>query len=164
MTARPRRHDGDTRTARELLRLARRELDHIDAQLAWRESELDGIRVEETVGSGSNIASDPTMGQASSRTFVAGKIDRARERLVPLVDATLPSIFGVLRVDDERPRESDQHTVDRHTGQPAGAADLSGGLSAYRGDRKVPAGRPDLKESLDAQRRRIDRGEGHGRG
>ena len=162
MTPRPRRHDGDDRTARDLIRIARRHLDDIEHQLAWRESELDGIRVEETVGGGSNVAGDPTRGQASSRSFVAGKIDKARGRLVSLVDSTLPSIFGVLRLEDERRRETDHNDTDER--RHLGPAELHTGVSAYRGDRRVPAGRPDLKEALDAQRRRIERGESHGRG
>lgn len=159
----PRARSDDHRTARELIRLARRELDHIEEQLSWRESELDGIRVSETVGS-SPGPSDPTSGQASSRNFIADKIDTARTRLAALVDSTLPAIYAALRLADERRREDDQHRTDQHTGQPAGPADIHTGLSAHRGDRKAPRGRPDLQEALDAQRQRIGRGEGYGRG
>lgn len=156
------RQHGDDRTARDLIRLARRELDHIEHQLAWRESELDGQRIEETVGGSSNAASDPTMGQSLSRTHIAGKITKARDRLASLVDSTLPSIYGALRVDDERRRESDHNDSDER--RYLGAADVYTGISAYRGDRRAPVGRPDLKEALDAQRRRIGRGESHGHG
>lgn len=150
----------DTRTELELVRIARRELDHIEEQLRWRRAELDGQRVADIAGRSSPGPSDPTYGQASSRRFVAAKIDKARGKLATLVDSTLPSIYGAIRLDDERPRVSDENDSDER--RDLGPARLDGGLSAYRGDRRAPKGRPDLKDAIDAQHRRLAAGGGYG--
>lgn len=145
----------------ELIAEARRQLDDLEHQAAWRTSDLDGVRVDETVGGRSNVASDPTMGQALSASFIGKKLDKARTLLVSMVSTTLPSAYGALILEDERRRESDAH---RTVGdRDVGPADLTGGVSAYRGDRKVTGrAREDLQSALDAQRRRLAQGRGFG--
>lgn len=168
------RPDGDSRTLLELIALARADLDRIETQARWRNADLDGQRVTDTLGRSSNVAADPTMAQTISRSHVAAKLAKARTRLTTLVDTTLPAIYGVLRLADERALiadDNDPHDTDpdmdpdvRAAKRAMGPARLDGGLSAYRGDRKAPAGRPDLHQALQAQHRRLDRGEGYGRG
>ena len=81
------------------------------------------------------------------------------------MDRTLPSIVSGLEVDHADPRYSERALLsDEDTGRPGGPATINGGVSAYLGDRQVPKGRPDLQAALEAQRRRLDRGQGYGHG
>lgn len=141
------------RSLLELVAIARSDLEDLEQQIRWRTSELDGQRTTGTAGSSTGPA-DPT-GTAGSRQHVASALRRVKGQLGWLVDHKLPSMLATLELDSddprysERPRESDPAAV---------------GPSAYHGDRKLPRSRSDLQDALDAQHRRMQRGESHGDG
>lgn len=155
------------RTIDDLIDIAIAELEVIRDQAKWRVSELDGAR--RSGDGGTSDRSDPTHSQTAGRLSASRRLARAKAQIAWVVDQKLPAIVGLLeaRNDDPRydegPRQSDEDRRDAD-GQPLGPAELEGGLSAYRGDRRAPKSRPDLQEALDAQARRNARGQGWGRG
>ena len=149
------RNDGDERHLDDLSQIAHQLLDELVQELRWKRDYAYGPVKGETAGvvTGGG-ANDPTLQEATSRQAIRRKVGQGVKDLRYLVDRKLPEMLGRLELDDDRPLMADEERE----------ADVSGGVSAYRGDRKPPAGRADLKEALAAQRRRIERGDGYGRG
>lgn len=147
------RRDQDDRHLDDLASIAHASIDELVAELRWKKDYAYGTVKEETAGvvSGGG-ANDPTLSEALSRQTVRRKVGQAIGDLRWLVDRKLPEMLGRLETHDDRPLLADEER----------GADVHGGLSAYRGDCKIPAGRNDLKEALQAQQRRIERGDGYG--
>lgn len=155
----------------ELIDMAIGDLQAMRSQVQWLQSQLDGRR--RTGGAGpvsSSTRPDPTGLAAvgnwkgpgdSTRSLVEvirGKLHATHRDLRWLVNAKTGSWLDRLQLVDEEPRPSDANE-----GTGLGPAELTGGVSAYRGDTKVDsATRADLQEALAAQRRRLERGEGFG--
>lgn len=170
------------RTFHDMLGIARTELERIESLYRWRASQLDGRQQigDAIPGSGSGGGeSDRLVGTeaaAERRRQVGHKVAGAKKKLAHVIDDLLPSIEGLLELRsfdprlDEGPRLADENDPnakdldndERERRRQLGPATLEGGLSAYRGDRKAPKGRPDLQEALDAQRRRLANGQGYG--
>jgi len=149
------RNDGDARHVDDLAQIAHQLLDELVQEVHWKRDYAYGPSKGETAGvvSGGG-ANDPTLQEATSRQAIRRKVSGAIRDLRWLVDRKLPEMLGKLELEDDRPLMADEER----------GADVSGGVSAYRGDRKPPAGRADLREPLAAQYRRIGRGQGHGKG
>jgi len=148
-----RRLDGDTRNLDDLAYIAHQLIDELVAEIRWKRDLAYGTVKGDTAGvvSGGGDG-DPTSAEATSRQALRRKVGQGIRDLRYLVDRKLPEIAARLEVDGDRPLLADEER----------GAHVDGGLSAYRGDRRAPVGRPDLREALDAQRRRLGRGEGYG--
>ena len=149
------RTDGDQRHLDDLAQIAHQLLDEFIQELRWKRDMGYGPVKGDTAGvvSGGGV-NDPTQQEATTRHGLRKKVGAGMRDMRWLVDRKLPEMLGKLELEDDRPLMADEERD----------ADVSGGVSAYRGDRKPPAGRADLKEALSAQRRRIERGDGYGRG
>lgn len=164
-----RRHDGTTdRSINDLIAIAIADLEAIRDQTRWLRSLSDGKTRADVTSRSSNIDSDPTMSAALAARQASTKLRRAHERLAGLVDKTLPSITAGLELDSDDPRNSERPLMSDDNDTPdrahLGPADITGGISAYRGEHRAPRARTDLQEALDAQHRRLERGEGYGDG
>lgn len=164
----------DTLNTLELIDLAIEDLTELRNRVQWLRATQDGRR--RTAGAGpiaTSVRPDPTgttvVGHVhdqpndfidSARSLhqvISGKLHATHRDMLWLVNKKLPGWLDRLTLIDEEPRPSDANE-----GTSLGPADLDGGISAYRGDQHVPAGRPDLHEALEAQRRRLERGDGWG--
>lgn len=165
----------DTMNTLELIDLAIADLRELRNRVQWLGSQLDGRR-RRGDGPGpvsTSGRSDPTgvavVGHVndrpdhiadSARTLlqvISGKLHATNRDMRWLVNTKTVAWLDRLELIDDEPRPSDAND-----GTDLGPAELDGGVSAYRGDTHTPAGRPDLRQALDAQHRRLDRGEGWG--
>lgn len=148
------RSDGDTRHLDDLASIAHALITELVTEARWKGDAAYGPVATEHAGRSSNVASNPTLAEAVSRQTLRKRHGQVMSDLRWLVDRKLPQMIDRLQGADDRPLNSDDERD----------AKTDGGLSAYRGDRKAPAGRPELRDALDAQRRRLARGQGYGRG
>jgi hypothetical protein len=159
----------------ELIDMAIADLTELRHRVLWLQGQQDGRR--RTGGPGpvtTSAVSDPTstavVGHVhdrpndladSSRSLhqvISGKLHATHRDMLWLVNDKTPGWLDRLELADDEPRPSDANE-----GTGLGPAELDGGVSAYRGDRKIPStSRVDLLEALDAQHRRLERGEGWG--
>lgn len=144
-----RRHAPKGMTATQLIDALVDDLQRIRDEIRWKEEMAYGPRgagdAPHVSGSG---RSDPTATQQSDglSAHLRRVLHTTHKTLTWLYQRKVPEILARLELDDE-------------TGGHQGA-----GVSAYRGDRRAPAGRPDVQQALDAQHRRNRRGESHGAG
>lgn len=136
-------------TAIELVDALIADLERLRDEIRWKENMAHGPRSRGNAPAVSTSGtSDPTSAQTTDG--LAGHVRRilssTHRDLKWMWGKKLPEIFARLELDDER------------------GGDQGDGVSAYRGDTTVPAGRPDLHDALTAQHRRIRRGESHGAG
>lgn len=151
------------RTVSELRHVAHQLVDEICDDIEWkRRMGYERGRTATPGPISGGRTSDPTLSTLVARDTLRTKVRQGIRDLVWLVDKKLPEIARRLELEDDRPTPEDERGRRGNDGSNLGPARLDGGLSAYRGDRHAPSGRPDLHEALDAQRRRRQRGQEYG--
>lgn len=125
------------------------DLRQVRDEIQWKNSIAYGARNE---GDATHVSGgsrpDPTASRQSDglARHVRNVLSSTHRDLKWLWGKKIPDILARLELDDEI------------------GGDQGSGVSAYRGDTTAPAGRPDVDDALDAQRRRIERGQSHGEG
>lgn len=132
----------------QLIEAIQQDLRHLAEDIKWKTNMVGQQSSSITGGTPTGAGpSDPTHRQATNplATHITRRLSDVHRDLTWLYQRKMPEIVGRLELDDDRGAKG-------------------GGLSAYRGDRKAPAGRPDLQAALEAQARRNHRGDSHGAG
>lgn len=133
-----------------------RELDAYVGDYAWLYSMIHGGNR----GGEPNVSGGGPSNPTKAASFSRGKIRSALEH----IHRNLTWFYSKKLFEWQQTIESMNEELQWREADDRAGAHLTGGVSAYRGDQRAPAGRPDLQEQLDAQRRRLDRGQGYGEG